>query len=364
MSNDSMGRLFYTIGKMSLAVDLREIVHEGDQGFNAFQRHRVVDAGAETADGTMALDADQASFLRFFHELRFELFVAAFDAERDVHQRTGGGIHRTCVERAGVDGGVQFRGLLFVLLLHGDETAVGDQPVGDEADHVDAERARRVEQGTFVDVRRVAQHGRNRRRATGRQVFADDDDSRSGRTDVLLGTGEDDTEFIDVERTGHEIAGHIRDERDIARFGEIRIFGTVDRVVAADMDIGQILVDLPVFDAFDLRELFGLAVVDQIDFVAEDLHFLHGLVGPFACVADADLLAGDGDVHRNHRELETRAALQEQNRVVVADVQQTAEVGFGGLDDFVKGFRAMAFLDDAVTTATIVNKLFLSLQHH
>ena len=88
-----------------LAIDLREVVHEGDQGFNAFQRHGIVDAGAETADSAVALDADQAGFLRFFHEFRFEFFVAAFDAERDVHQRTGGGIDRTRVERAGVNGG-------------------------------------------------------------------------------------------------------------------------------------------------------------------------------------------------------------------------------------------------------------------
>ena len=130
------------------------------------------------------------------------------------------------------------------------------------------------------------------------------------------------------------------------------------------MDIGQILVDLPVFDAFDLGEFAGFAVVDEIDFIAEDLHFLHGLVGPFASVADADLLAGDGEIHRDHCELETRAALKEQDRVVVTDVQQRTEIRFGGLDDFIKGFRAMAFLDNAITAATIVNKLFLSLQHH
>ena len=130
------------------------------------------------------------------------------------------------------------------------------------------------------------------------------------------------------------------------------------------MDVGQILVDLPIFDAFDLRELAGFAIVDQIDFVTENLHFLHGLVGPFASIADADLLAGDGEIHRDHRELEARTALKEQDRVVVTDIQQRTEIRFGGLDDFIKGFRAMAFLDDTVTTATIVNELFLSLQHH
>src|SRR5439155_20551810 len=55
---------------------------------------------------------------------------------------------------------------------------------------------------------------------------------------------------------------------------------------------------------------------------------------------------GKQQVHRNHRELETRAALQEQDAIVRRHAAERPDVSFGLLEDRLERFRAVADLED------------------
>ena len=66
---------------------------------------------------------------------------------------------------------------------------------------------------------------------------------------------------------------------------------------------------------------------------ADLLRFLDRLLRPRAGVDVVGGRAGGEQVHRHHRELQARAALQEQHPVVRRNARQRADVGFGLCDD-------------------------------
>ena len=74
--------------------------------------------------------------------------------------------------------------------------------------------------------------------------------------------------------------------------------------------------------------------------------------------------AGGAQVRRHHRELQRRAALQEEHGVVGADPEQRAEVGLGLLDDPLEGRRAVADLHHGHARPGVVEQLRLGLLEH
>jgi len=74
--------------------------------------------------------------------------------------------------------------------------------------------------------------------------------------------------------------------------------------------------------------------------------------------AGSELTPGTGDdvgcrppglpqkVHRDHAELQPRATLHEEHRVIVRDLQQLAQVGLGGLDNGLERWRTVTDLQD------------------
>mgnify|MGYP001249106279 FL=1 len=80
----------------------------------------------------------------FFEEDGFEVGVG--DAPGDVHVGTAFGDGGAGVEVGGVDGVVELGGFTLVLCFHGVEPAVGFEPAGDKAEHVDGEGGDGVEE--------------------------------------------------------------------------------------------------------------------------------------------------------------------------------------------------------------------------
>ena len=91
---------------------------------------------------------------------------------------------------------------------------------------------------------------------------------------------------------------------------------------------------------------------------------LDGLLGPGAGVDVVRRRALGQEVHRDHGELEARAALQEQDLVAVRDAGQPADVRLGLAEDRLEGRRAMADLHDGHADAGQRHEVALDLLEH
>ena len=95
-----------------------------------------------------------------------------------------------------------------------------------------------------------------------------------------------------------------------------------------------------------MRAKFSLSVDPATCDGADALRFLQRLLRPGA---GDDVVGGRArreQVHRHHRELQRRAALQEQHLVRRRNVAERAQVGLGPREDVLEGLRAVADLED------------------
>ena len=299
------------------------------------------------------------------HELlvgRVGLFLVLDDRdERHVHDRAvllrGGRLE----ERAPVEEVVEDLRFLAVRLGHRLEPAGRLDVLEDETHHVHRVAWRGVEHRALVGVGVIAEH---RRYVGGKvpvrlvfgpadQVLADDHDGHSRGGEVLLRAGVDDAELRDVHRLGEDVGGRVAHERDIPGLGERGHLGAEDRVVRGDVDVVVISLDLR--DLGDVGVVLVLGGGDDVD-GHPALRFLERLAGPDAGV-DVRGFALLLEVERHHRELEARAALEEENLVVRRDIHELAEEGLGFRDDRLKRLGAMAHLHNGLARPVAVEHL-------
>ena len=98
--------------------------------------------------------------------------------------------------------------------------------------------------------------------------------------------------------------------------------------------------------------------------LAQLLRFIQRLLGPGAGCHISGLFAGRQEVQRNHRELETGAALQEQYVIVLGNRHQFAQQSDGLVVHRLILFAAMAHLHDGHARAPEVEQLALRLLQH
>ena len=187
----------------------------------------------------------------------------------------------------------------------------------------DGEYRRRVEHGTALDVRAVVDHRRQRAVNLAQDVFAYNDNGNTGRTYVLLGTTVNQTVFLDIDRTAHEIGRHISHQgyRAVDVFLD---FGTVNGVVGRDMEVVGIGRDGPAFGNMVVSSAFRRS--NHFNF-AEQLGFLHGFVSPNACIQISGFLVEK--VERNIAELGAGTATEEKNVVTFRNVVQLFPQSYG-----------------------------------
>src|SRR5688572_6459641 len=112
--------------RVRLRVPSLELLHERNKRIDAFRWHRVVDAGAHTANGTMAFQVREPGGLRLGTELLVELRLR--ERERHVHPRTAVLRDGVLVERRRIDRVVELPGLRVIALGNPLEAAIRLQP--------------------------------------------------------------------------------------------------------------------------------------------------------------------------------------------------------------------------------------------
>ena len=196
---------------MFSAVGNFKFLHEVDQSVDALHGHGVVDAGTASAHQAVSLELGETGGFGIGDELGIQLIGGS--PEDHVHAGT---VSLGCgagEEGAFVNEAVQFGSLGVVDFLDTGDTALFDEPVGNQLEHVDTEGGRSVEHGAFFDIGGVTQHGGHLGViGAGSKIFTHDNESHSAGTQVLLGAGVDHAELAGVKLTGHDVAGHISNE--------------------------------------------------------------------------------------------------------------------------------------------------------
>ena len=158
-------------------------------------------------------------------------------------------------------------------------------------------------------------HGRcSRQDIVGDQVVADNGDDHSGRSDVFLDTAVDDAVIGDIDRFGEETGGDVCHQGFTLGIRQFFVFGTVNGVVFADINIVGIRADRKIAAVRDVGKCFilrGGNFVCLSVFLCLCVCFLC----PLACY---DVICDTvfHQVHRDHGKLQGCTALEKQNFVI------------------------------------------------
>ena len=264
----------------------------------------------------MALDAHHALLLGKGEKFVLEVFLAGSHHEAHVHQGAvflGGRAHK---EAVAVDFVIQEFRLLLVDFLDGFHAADALEPFEGLVHHVDGEHGRGVEHGEFVDMGLVVEHGGDVTGHTAQGTLTDDGEDDAGRAHVLLGAAVDEVIFAHVHRTGHDVGGHVGDQRA----GAVDVLvdlRSVNGVVGGDVEIVQVGRD---FESLgDVGVVLVLGAGDGIG-LADALGLYEGFVGPDAGVQIGGLLLQV--VHGYIEELQGGTAAEEHDFVGVRNVEK------------------------------------------
>src|SRR5690606_25270230 len=178
------------------------------------------------------------------------------------------------------------------------------------------------------------------------------------RADVLLRAGVDHAELRDVDRPREDVRGHVHHQRHLTGVRHPVELHAADGFVAAVMQVGSVLAQLPVVLPGDGEEVQRLAAGRHVD-VAKATRFLDGLLRPDAGLNVVGHAVFRQQVQRNLGELLAGPALHEQHLVVLGNAQQVAQVLFGLLGDADELVAAVAHLHHRQAAALPVEKFRL-----
>ena len=225
-----------------------------------------------------------------------------------------------------VDAAVQPFCLGQVLLLDGSQAAPLPEGVQHVSQEVDGEAGRRVVQAVFFGVDPVLQHLGEGFAAAVQHVVADQGQHQARGPEVLLGPRVDEPEGAHVEGTPHHVRGHVAGQGDASGFGESVPLGSIDRVVAAEVDVLGVGVHLDPGGGGEPIERGVLGGRDHAGCLPRHGHGFHVCPsGPVPRHHVIRLPSPVQQVHGQHAELEVAAALQEQDLEVLGHVQQLAD---------------------------------------
>src|SRR5262252_7157876 len=189
-------------GSAALAL---KFLHEADKCFDRRRLDGVVERHAHAADGTVPRRPDQPGRRGLFAELFFgdlvgmgcrRLTIPSSNTEHHVHQRTRALFNRAMIEAvARVDGIIEQLGLGLVALLYSTHPALRFNPLHHEANHVHRECWRCVVKRLLFDMRAVLKDRWQVLVCSLGKVFANEYDRDARRTEVLLCTGENQSEL-------------------------------------------------------------------------------------------------------------------------------------------------------------------------
>ena len=188
------------------------------------------------------------------------------------------------------------------------------------------------------------------------------DDERHARGgEVLLCARIDDAELFDVDLAGEDIGRHIGNEGRLG-FGELHIARSEDGVVCADMHIVGVFAEGDLLHIGDIGVRLILGGSDACG-VPVNFAFLEGFLREVAR-DDIVRLPLVHEVEGNSRELLARAALHEDDRIVVGDIQKLAQKRAPLVDDLFELLVAVRDLRDGHPGARKIQKLLLRFLKH
>ncbi len=155
------------------------------------------------------------------------------------------------------------------------------------------------------------------------QVLADDNESHAGRTHVLLRTAVDETVFLNIYRTAHDIRRHVCNER----YGRVDILvylGTVNGVVGGDVEIIRIRRYL-----VSLRNVGIVLVLGRGHYLhfAVELRLFGRFLSPYTGLEVSGFLLHE--VGRHFEELGGCTAAEEEDCIVVRNIEEVPPKLFG-----------------------------------
>ena len=256
--------------------------------------------------------------------------------------------------------------------MHLCDAALLQDPLEDQATHVNRKCGRRVVAAFTFDVGRVAFHGVElAAKLPGGvdEIIADDDKRGAGDADVLLRTGVDQSELAHVEGARVDVAAHVADERNIrgalgiaegaVGVAELR---AVDGVVAAHVHIcgrSNSVVDFAIAGAKCVLD--GSAIPGFVATGEVGLGFVPRFFAPVASGNELGAAAVGNQVLGNHVVLRGCAACQKQNLVVGRNVANLSAGSFGFGEHLVEDAAPVAVLHDADAAAVDGPEVFLRL---
>ena len=153
----------------------------------------------------------------------------------------------------------------------------------------------------------IVKHGGNLAGSLAQRVVLHDDDGHACHSQVLLGSGIDGIVLGHVDGTREDVGRHVGNQAH----GNVEILAnlrTIDSVIGGDVQIVGILGHCP---SLGNEGVVGVGRRGHFNYLAEELGFFHGLLGPYACVQVGSLL--DEEVIGNHAELERSTATKEDD---------------------------------------------------
>ena len=135
---------------------------------------------------------------------------------------------------------VEKLGLRFISLFNGRKSALGFDPIEDQAHHVHGESGRRVVKRALFYVRAILEDfGDLFVRAFG-EIAAQDHHGCAGGPEIFLRAGKDQPKLPDFDRPRANIRRHVRHKRNSASFGNFVPFRAVYGVIRAHENVGSI----------------------------------------------------------------------------------------------------------------------------
>ena len=157
-------------------------------------------------------------------------------------------------------------------------------------------------------------------------------------------------------RPRQDVRRHVGDERHVAGVRRPLVLEADDGLVGADVDVGRLGVEPPLGARRDRREAARLAAGGDVD-GAEVLGLGDRALGPVAGVDVVGARLSAQQVHRHDRVLADRAALQEEELVVVGNREQLAQQRVRLVVDRHELLAAMAHLHHRHAAAVPVEHL-------
>src|SRR5882672_1027328 len=285
------------------------------------------------------------------------------EGEGDVHARAVRLAHRILEKGAGVEEVVEELRLGDVFLFHLDKPALLLQPLEHEAGDVPGVARRGVGHGVRFGLHFVVEDGGRAFHRMAEQVFAHDDDDEARRADVFLRAGVDQAELRHVERARENMRGGVRHERHLPRFRDPVELDPAYGLVRGVVHVRRLRVELPRGLLRRIGEILALRARRYVH-LAEAVRLLDRLLAPRARIDIVGGLFPGEEVHGNCREVQRRAALEEQHLVIGRNLEQLAEILLRGRGDLDELLAAMAHFHHRHARTVPVEHFRGSLREH